>query len=370
MLKNQNKKFNDKILKVCYFGTYDNFSRNRVFLEGLRQNDIKVIECKDSSRIWFRLFKLTFKYIISESSDIIIVCASNHINLLLARFISLFSRKKIIFDAFVSVYDTYVNDRKLVNENSFKAKFYFYLDKISCLLADVVVLDTIEHAKYFSNQFNIDSDKIKIIYVGSDDKIFSSQNNNHLIKSPSFSEKKFLVHFHGSFIPLQGIHFIVKAAKILENENILFRIIGKGQTHDETITLAKDLKIKNIDFIDCVRYSDLPNYINESDLCLGIFGDTEKSKRVIPNKVYECIAMKKPVLTGNSLAIKEVFTDKENIMLCKMADPEDLAHSIKFLRDDEKLRRKIADNGYVIFKNNFTPKKIGKVIKNIITGIK
>lgn len=351
-------------MKICYFGAYDNFSRNRVFIEGLKQNNIKVVECKDSSRIWFRWIKLILKYFKAESNDIIVVCASNHINVPLAYFLSILTGNKLVFDAFVSLYDTYVYDRKIVNEKSIKAKYYYYLDKISCYLSDLIILDTIEHAKYFSGQFNIPSGKIKVIYVGSDDKTFNplkikfrtNLNNNN----------SFLVHFHGSFIPLQGIQYIVKAAKILEDENIIFRIIGRGQTYNEIMELIRELKVNNIIFKDWVNYSELPNYINESDICLGIFGDTKKAKRVIPNKVYEYIAMSKPIITGNSPAINEVFINKKDIFLCEMANPEDLANSIMYLRDNKRLREKIAKNGYISFKNNFTPEKIGQQIRDIL----
>ena len=32
-------------MKICYFGTYDNKPRNRIIIEGLRQNGAEVYEC-------------------------------------------------------------------------------------------------------------------------------------------------------------------------------------------------------------------------------------------------------------------------------------------------------------------------------------
>jgi len=43
-----------------------------------------------------------------------------------------------------------------------------------------------------------------------------------------------------------------------------------------------------------------------------------------------------------------------------MANPEALAEAILTLKDDEKLRDKIAENGYRLFKEKLTPKAIGK----------
>jgi len=41
-------------------------------------------------------------------------------------------------------------------------------------------------------------------------------------------------------------------------------------------------------------------------------------------------------------------------MLCEVANPEALADSILELRDNKKLADKIADNGYKLFKKEFS----------------
>jgi len=233
------------------------------------------------------------------------------------------------------------------------------LDKISCELSDAVITDTIQHAKYFSKEFGIPLRKIKVVYIGADNDVFYPREVKR-------KKNKFLVEFHGSFVPLQGVQYIVRAAKILEKEDIEFKIIGKGQTYEDVLKLSKRLGTKNISFLGWVKYNKLPNYIAEADICLGIFGDTEKAKRVIPNKAFEILAMKKPLITGDSPAAREVFTNKKNAVLCELADPDSLAEAILTLRDDEKLRYKIANEGYKLFKEEFTPKKLGAKLKKIV----
>ena len=350
-------------MKVCYFGSYDRgYSRNRILIKGLRQNGVKVIECQDASIFWLRCPKLLLKYLMIEHHNVIVVGAVGHANVPLAKILSLSRLRKIVFDPFISLYDTAVFDRKEVKKDSLKAKYYFYLDKFSCKISDIIITDTIEHAKYFYKEFGISLRKIKVVYIGADDTVFfprvSKRENN-----------KFVVEFHGSFIPLQGLQYIVRAAKILERDNIIFRIIGKGQTYEEVLKLSKRLNIKNISFLGWINYSKIPNYIAKSDVCLGIFGNTEKAKRVIPNKAFEILAMRKPLITGDSPAVREVLTDRVNVMLCELANPESLAEAILTLRDDEKLRYKIANKGYKLFKERFTPKKLGFELKRIIEEV-
>ena len=175
------------------------------------------------------------------------------------------------------------------------------------------------------------------------------------------------VLFFGNFIPLQGVQYIIKAAKILEKEpDIKFEIIGNGQTHGEMIDLAKNLRTSNIIFIEKLPITGIAEHIRNADICLGIFGNTRKTQMVIPNKVYEAIAMVKPVITADTPAIRELFKDGESIVLCKEANPEDLAAKILELRANSNLRNSIAQKGYELFKEFATSQKIGQeLIKNL-----
>ena len=180
-------------------------------------------------------------------------------------------------------------------------------------------------------------------------------------------ENVFLVVFWGNFIPLQGVQYIVKAVKLLEKyPDIQFQLIGEGQDYRKILDLANKLNLKNINFVGRVDYKDLPNYIDKANICLGIFGDTQKTQRVIPNKVYEAIAMRKPVISADTPAIRELFIDKKNILFCRTADPKDLAEKILELKNRRKLRDAIVRGGYEIFKKYATPKLIGKNLLEVL----
>ncbi len=172
----------------------------------------------------------------------------------------------------------------------------------------------------------------------------------------------FSVLFYGSYIPLQGVKYIIKAAKILEeHREIEFKLVGNGQTMKGNRKLAEELKAGNIEFIDRrVPIEEIPGYIAKADLCLGIFGDTPKTLRVIPNKVYEAIAMAKPVITADTPAIHELFTDGENILLCRVADAESLAERILEIKNDGELRARIARGAGELFDKRCRPQVIAK----------
>src|SRR3989339_694728 len=324
-------------MRVCYFGIYDpNYSRNRILNGGLRENGVEVIECRTELKGVKKYFDLVKKHWrIRKDYDAMVVGFPGYQAMILARFLT---RKKIIFDAFTSLYDSLVLDRKTVNKNSLSAYYYWLLDWLSCGLADKILLDTNEQIDYFVDTFKIKKEKFIRIFVGSD------------IRLDDINKKKeerdyFLVNFYGTDIPLQGVEFIIGAAELLKNENIRFKVIGT-----KIKNRYKDCKYTNIDFYDNMEFRELIRCIALADVNLGIFGNTPKAQRVIPNKVYDALAVGSAVITGDTPAVRELLSDNVNAAFCRMADSKDLADKILLLKNNDKLRKNIARNSYGLFK--------------------
>lgn len=329
-------------MTVCYFGIYNpGYSRNRINIKGLKENGIEIIECSDRGRDLLKYWRLFLRHWqIRKSYDAMIVGFPGQAVMLLAKLIS---DKPIIFDAFVSLYDSEVMDRGNCAKNSLKAKYFHFLDYFSCHLADKILLDTNEHIKYFIKEFGIDEKKFIKILIG-------EEGDKYLPESARKNTNKFLVHFHGNGIPLHGLPYILAAARILQNQNIEFNIIG---------ALKEEAKINlpNINYFDFMALNELYKHIKQADVCLGIFGNTDKAARVIPNKVYEAMACAKPVITADTLAIRELLQDEENCLLVKRADAQDLADKILMLKNNKELMEKIARGGYELAKT-ITPKTV------------
>lgn len=143
-------------MTILYFGNFNpDYARNRVIIRGLEQNGARVV------------------YSWREPHDLIIVGYSDsRWPVPLAWLISLFSSKKLVWDAFYSLYDSWVFDRKLVEPTSVKAKYYWFLDWLSCKLSDRILLDTNAHIDYFIKTFGIDRSKFIRVLIGADDSIF------------------------------------------------------------------------------------------------------------------------------------------------------------------------------------------------------
>ncbi len=378
-------------MKVLYFGTYskgEGYPRNNVIIKGLKKSGVEVIECHESlwkgpeekmtgvkmgigllrflPRFLSTYLLLIRKFFKIHSYDMIIVGYSGHFDIFLARLLTIFKRRPLVFDAFLSLYDTAVLDRKIVRKGSFKAGVLWWVDKVSCAISDLVLLDTNEHITYFVETFELPREKFCRIFACTENEFFNDDRDEVNEKNDGFG-----VLFFGTYIPLHGIHTIIKAAKLLdEHGDIHITLIGKGQLLLEMKRLAQKLGVQNLTFQDnWVSPKELKGFIQNASVCLGIFGETGKTKRVIPLKVYGCLSQGKAVITGDTPAARELLTDRETAILVPLGDPSALANAILDLRKDTNLSNKISCEALKLFKESCSVEVIGNDFKVCLEGL-
>jgi len=365
-------------MSICYFGTYESqYPRNRIFINGLRELGQQVQEChvplwelqehKGAGfgfsvgfilRYILAQIQLLFKFTLQPHADVIIVGYIGHLDMFLAWMLARLTRAKLVFNPLVSLYDTVVADRGFADSSSLKGRLFRWLDRITCSLSDHVLLDTDAHIAFFREELNLKDVSFHRIWVGADDQVFQ--------RSEPVSHDEFEVLFVGKFIPLHGLPKIIRAAKYLEgHEEIKFRIIGDGQLKAEIQTLVEELKVHNISFVSHVPYQELEQSMRSADLILGIFGDSEKSKRVIPNKLYQALAAGKAVLSADTPATRELLVDGKTAFLCE-ADPDKMAERILNIKGDQQLRQAVARNGYDLYQRELMNTALSRTLLDVI----
>jgi anaerobic magnesium-protoporphyrin IX monomethyl ester cyclase len=353
-------------LRVCYFGTYskgEEYARNNAIMGGLAQNGVEVIPCQVDvfpthelkmgavnkgllGQAWpfLRAYvRLAAKYLALPDHDFMFVGYIGHIDMFPAWILGKLRGKTIVFDAFYSLYDTMILDRGLYPKDSLRARLLWWIDRWSCRLSDLALLDTWEHVNYFRTEFGLDRRDFHAIPLGTDEKNFFPR--------PFPPEDGILdVISYSSYIPLHGLEIQLEAAgRLREHKDIRFTFVGKGQLYPEIRAQAERMGLDNVTFIEWLSHAELVDKIAAADVCLGIFGRTEKASRVIPYKAYEALAMRKPLITGDSKASRELLVDGVHALLSPMSDPAALAERLLRLRDDPGLRRALATAGHELF---------------------
>jgi glycosyltransferase involved in cell wall biosynthesis len=345
-------------------------------MEGLRRDGVEVIECHEQlwlgiedrvnavrggwlkPNFWWRVIRayvrLLYQYLHIGEHDVLIVGYPGQLDVYMARVLSWIRHKPLVWDIFMSIYLIAV-ERGLANQYSFAVWLLRQVERLACHLPDRLVLDTPEYVAWFECVHGIKPERFRLVPTGADERVF------HPDDATRTDDRSFLVLYYGTFIPNHGVMTIVETAALLkDDQDIRFLLIGDGPDKPAVLDLAQKNGLTNVTFKDWLERSDLVKQIERADVCLGAFGTTRQSMMTVQNKIYEAIAMAKPVITGYSQSVQSLLKHGDQIYLCERSNPISLAEAIKKLKSDPALRRRIAEGGHKEFLKNYTITQLGR----------
>jgi glycosyltransferase involved in cell wall biosynthesis len=339
--------------RLHYLGAYlPSYARHRVIQRGLQQLGVQVDEIVDRGTLplrWGRMIAALHR--VPAGTPIVVGEAGNYLTpvLIEARRLGI----PLLFDPFVSLRDS-IEDSMAGWRRVALAPLLELIDRLNNWAAGAVILDTPQTRAYFVERLGLRPEKAHVAYVGAETDLFYPR------PSPALGDGTIRVLFYGTFIPLQGIDVIVKAAAELQREtpSIHFQIVGSGQTSAEIRALASRLQARNITFGPAqVPYQQLPELIAGADICLGVFADRPKTTRVIPNKLYQCAAMGVPVITADTPAVRAGFGAGE-LALVPAGDHHALAAAVLALAADPQRRQQIGAAGMRAVHSRYSPRAV------------
>lgn len=373
-------------MRICFFGTYnveEGYPRVRVLIEGLRRAGHDVDQCRiaflsDAAskldgaasagrglKLALRLalihLRLGWRFLRLPRPDLVLVGYPGQLDLFTARLLATLRGVPLALDAFVSLYDTMVDDRGLIRPGSWKARLLRLIDRTTCLLSDAVLLDTDAHIRYFSERLDLPRKKFIRVLIGEDDRVFFPRGKRPATNAGVPLE----VLYFGSFIPLHGLATVLEAARLLasgpDSGRLRFTVCGRGQLTPDLQRRHPPGSLPGVRFIDdWLSYDALVPLIDAADVCLGIFGTTDKAQRVIPLKVYASLAMGKPVVTADTPGARELLRDGETALLVPPGDPASLARALLRLSADRDLVRRLGRSAAALYLERLAPERLAR----------
>ena len=247
--------------------------------------------------------------------------------IVLAPFASL-RRVPVVWDMFMSLYDTVVLDRRIVTPRHPLARVLHWLEGCAIRHADLIFLDTEAHARRIERLYGLRAGQCRSVWVGAEVRQFRAEPRSRVRTGSDQAPLRVL--FYGQFIPLHGIDTIIMAARLLQGEPIEWILIGRGQEAHAIQGMLDECPLPKVRRIEWVDYSALRDWMQEADIVLGIFGTSDKAASVIPNKVFQTVAAGRPLITRDSPAIRELLENEPPcVYLVPPAQPEALARAIR-----------------------------------------
>lgn len=141
----------------------------------------------------------------------------------------------------------------------------------------------------------------------------------------------------------RGTDTALKALAIIKDDlpNVKLVMVGKNDAEDHILKqLATDLGVKNyVDFEGWQDVSLFPSYVMAADVCLSPLKRNLHHDTTFANKLFQYMAMGKPVVVSNSTAQANVVKEEKCGLIHEAEKEEDLAEKISYLyKNNEEAR--------------------------------
>lgn len=316
-------------MRVCYMGIAGaEFSRTKVYIQGLRAQGVGVVECFDDSRGLRKFVRLWRKHsAVRNSYDVLIIGNPSYI---LVPFARLLTRRPILFDAGWPLYEGVVSSRGAYGSNPLGRAYIWCIDRLAAACADLITLETEAQIRAYTKLLRISDTKCRVLYTGCDETTFFAE-------PPVDKRATFTAVFRGKANPEAGVETVIDAGRLLEKDGI--DLIVYSPKFSPNVTVMSNVRV----VADFLPQEELRQRMLECHVSLGQISTHERLENTIPHKAFESLAMGLPYISVRTRATEELLEHKKNAYFIEDANAETLAEAVRTLRKDPVLLQGIRE---------------------------
>jgi glycosyltransferase involved in cell wall biosynthesis len=219
-------------------------------------------------------------------------------------------------------------------EESFSVAMLKRLEKWSIRFADLVLTVNLACKKIYSSR-SCEPRKIKVVINSPDDDVFrlprtNARNGNG---KNGNGAHPFVVLYHGSLVHRNGFDLAVDSLEKVKNTipSVRLKVCGaRTAFFEEVMKSAQQRGLdRNVDYLGPCSVNEIVEAIGTCDL--GIIPNHRNIFTEIntPTRIFEYLALSKPVIAPKTRGIQDYFGDKDLIFF-ELGDADDLARQIEF----------------------------------------
>ena len=260
----------------------------------------------------------------------------------------------------------------VIKATGIPAKILYAWEKFMYKKAEKIIV-LLPNAKNYIE--NLDIDPQKIVWIPNGVNLEQFDKPEYFNSSSEIAEvfrkykDKFKVVYAGAHGPANGLEVVIDAASLLfkKSANIHFFLIGDGPEKKKLIKNVQERAVGNITFLDPVPKSQVPAVLHQSDLLLICSRNLELYKYGIsPNKLFDYLASRKPIIMSGNFNINIVRDSKAGITV-EPGNAEALAKGIVKIQEmAPEERQKLGANGRAYVEKYHNARVLADILEKIL----
>ena len=218
---------------------------------------------------------------------------------------------------------------------------------------------------------NIRPDRISMIPNGADLDIVKPGILENHVRDELRLQGKFVVTYLGAHGRANCLIQLIDAAeKLKDHDDIRIMLVGDGMEKPMLKEEVQKRGLENIIFVDSVSKEAVVDYTSASNVCTAVLKKVDTFKTVYPNKVFDYMSAKKPIILGIDGVARKLVEDANAGIFVEPENAEEFANAVLKLKDNSELCRNFGEEGYRYVQKNFDRKVLAdKYIEIIETEV-
>ncbi|MGQ9628033.1 MAG: glycosyltransferase family 4 protein [Anaerolineae bacterium] len=167
-------------------------------------------------------------------------------------------------------------------------------------------------------------ERTEVLRAGIDIERFNPVTNGDTIRQHyGFTREDIVLFFMGWLYQFSGLTEVALQLAMNSNPNLKLLIVGEGDAYEELQQIREKHNLKDRIILTGKRpYQEIPEFIAASNICLlPAYPDQKIMQDIVPIKMYEYMAMKKPVIATKLPGIMREFGENNGVLY--VDKPED-----------------------------------------------
>ncbi len=233
--------------------------------------------------------------------------------------------------------------------------------------ADVIISVT-RSFKRILIDMGIRGDKIHIITNGAyPDIMVSPQSREEIRTQYGIPRDTFLVGYVGTFGLAHSLETILNVARLtMADPSIQYVLMGDGAEKVRLIKKSQYEGLSNVRFIDRQYHEKALEVLSALDIALVLLRDTPLFETVIPSKLFEAMALGKPVVLGARGESLNIINEHQCGIGIRSESIVDLSLAIRKLQADRNACKIMGANGQRAIRHKYNRVTLARAMLMIL----
>jgi glycosyltransferase involved in cell wall biosynthesis len=187
---------------------------------------------------------------------------------------------------------------------------------------------------------------VQVIRNGVDLSLFQPRPKDESLARELGLQGKFVAAYVGTHGMCHKLETVLEAAKLVEHDHrIAFLLVGSGGERAHLLDLKDRMGLTNVAMLDQQPKERMPRFWGLTDVALVLLARSDLFKTVVPSKIFEAMAMERPIILGVEGESRAIIEEAEAGLAVTPESAEEVARAIMDLAGDPKRASELGRNG-------------------------